>query len=414
MSGATASSAGTDPGRLLAASRVALWATACNLLVVRLDNLGDVLMTTPALRMLTRPGRQITLLASPAGAAAAPLIPALDAVIVAEVPWHKAQPATEAGQDCVPARHLPAVLRCCRFDAAIIFTVCTQSALPAAVLCWQAGIPLRAAWCRENPYALLTDWLRDTESLPAVMHEVQRQATLVATLVGTALPVQPGPLQVRVDPADRARCGAALDLPARGRAPRLVVVHPGASAPARRYPSERYAALVQALVARGLRVLVCGSAAEQALCVQVAGDAAAGGVVDAEVLAPAAAPGLSSPGGRGAHGPVQVLAGRLTLGEYAAVLAAATLLVANNTGPVHLAAAVGTPVVDLYALTNPQHTPWQVAHRVLTHDVPCRHCLRSVCPHAVAGVSPCLAGVSVAAVLAAVLGLLARPEVAHA
>jgi ADP-heptose:LPS heptosyltransferase len=47
---------------------------------------------------------------------------------------------------------------------------------------------------------------------------------------------------------------------------------------------------------------------------------------------------------------------------------------------VHVAAAVGTPVVDLYALTNPQHTPWLVPHRVLSKDVPCRNCYKSVCP----------------------------------
>jgi hypothetical protein len=45
-----------------------------------------------------------------------------------------------------------------------------------------------------------------------------------------------------------------------------------------------------------------------------------------------------------------------------------------------MAAALGTPVVDLYALTNPQHTPWMVPHRVLYHDVPCRNCYKSICP----------------------------------
>jgi ADP-heptose:LPS heptosyltransferase len=64
--------------------------------------------------------------------------------------------------------------------------------------------------------------------------------------------------------------------------------------------------------------------------------------------------------------------------------------VANNSGPAHLAAAVGTPVVDLYALTNPQHTPWLVQARVLSHDVPCRNCQQSVCKQAH---HPCLRGV---------------------
>jgi ADP-heptose:LPS heptosyltransferase len=58
----------------------------------------------------------------------------------------------------------------------------------------------------------------------------------------------------------------------------------------------------------------------------------------------------------------------------------APLLITNNTGPAHVAAAVATPVVVLYALTNPQHTPWCVPNRVLFHDVPCRLCYKSVCP----------------------------------
>ena len=79
-------------------------------------------------------------------------------------------------------------------------------------------------------------------------------------------------------------------------------------------------------------------------------------------------------------GPSATLAGRLQLGELAAVLDDAALLLANNTGPVHLAAALGTPVVDLYALTNPQHAPWKTPAAVLYEDVPCRYCYRSVCP----------------------------------
>src|SRR5690606_12811493 len=78
--------------------------------------------------------------------------------------------------------------------------------------------------------------------------------------------------------------------------------------------------------------------------------------------------------------PSRSLAGRLSLDELAALLEAAPLLISNNTGPVHVAAAVGTPVVDLYALTNPQHTPWGVPHRVLFHDVECKYCYKSTCP----------------------------------
>lgn len=77
------------------------------------------------------------------------------------------------------------------------------------------------------------------------------------------------------------------------------------------------------------------------------------------------------------------LAGELTLAEFIALVEAAPLLITNNSGPVHIAAALGTPVVDLYATTNPQHTPWLVDHRVLYFDTTCKACERGICttPH---------------------------------
>jgi ADP-heptose:LPS heptosyltransferase len=92
--------------------------------------------------------------------------------------------------------------------------------------------------------------------------------------------------------------------------------------------------------------------------------------------------------------------------------AGARLLLSNNSGPVHIAAALGTPVVDLYALTNPQHTPWGVAARVLNRDVPCRHCLKSICPQ---GHHQCLRGVPADEVAEAALQLIfPEPVTVHA
>ena len=101
--------------------------------------------------------------------------------------------------------------------------------------------------------------------------------------------------------------------------------------------------------------------------------------------------------------PPLLLPGLLSLGELAALIAAAGVLIANNSGPVHLAAALGTPVVALYALTNPQHTPWRVPSRVLSQEVPCRDCLQSVCPE---GHQRCLTGVAPERVAAAARELL--------
>jgi ADP-heptose:LPS heptosyltransferase len=93
------------------------------------------------------------------------------------------------------------------------------------------------------------------------------------------------------------------------------------------------------------------------------------------------------------------------------LLAQVPLLISNNTGTVHVAAAVGTPVLDLYALTNPQHTPWLVPNRVLFHDVSCKYCYKSVCP---AGHHDCLRLVSPEEIVAAAVELLAMPRAQQA
>jgi ADP-heptose:LPS heptosyltransferase len=125
------------------------WASARRVLCVRLDSLGDVLMCTPAMRALreTLPGARLTLLASASGAAAAPYIAELDGVIEYAAPWMKASTPHGAGIDAAFIARLAHE----RFDAACIFTSYSQSALPAALLCHLAGIPVRLAHCRENP-----------------------------------------------------------------------------------------------------------------------------------------------------------------------------------------------------------------------------------------------------------------------
>jgi ADP-heptose:LPS heptosyltransferase len=334
-----------------------MWRDVENLLCVRLDSLGDVLMTTPAMRALRETlGCRLTLLTSPAGAALAGLVPEVDDMLVWRAPWMKPTPG---GDDLAFAQKLRA------FDAAVIFTVYSQSALPAAYLCTLAGIPRRLAHCRENPYHLLSDWVPDPEPGQAVRHEVRRQLDLVAA-VGCRTGDER--LSFQVPDAARARV-AALDLPSP-----LVVVHPGASAASRRYPPENYA---RALDLLGCEVVFTGDAAERDLVEGVRA------LMDV---------------------PSRSLAGGLSLAELGALIEAADLLICNNTGPAHIAAAVGTRIVDLYALTNPQHTPWLVESRVLFNDVPCRNCYKSVCP---AGHHECLRGVAPERVAAAARQLLA-------
>jgi lipopolysaccharide heptosyltransferase II len=351
------------------------WDRAENVLCVRLDALGDVLMTTPALRALkeSRPGRRLTLLTSPAGVEAARLVPEVDDVLVYDAPWMK---ATAPRADSRPDFALIEGLRRHRFDAAAVFTVCTQNPLPAAFLCFLADIPLRLAHCRENPYQLLTHWVADPEANGFVRHEVRRQLDLVAA-VGCRTADER--LSIRFSEAARRRVRMLLGefgIPA-GRP--WVVVHPGASSPSRRYPPEQFARAARLLVRdAGCAVVFTGSESERPLVE----------LIRALMVARS-----------------HSLAGRLNLDELAGLLASAPLLLANNTGPVHMAAAVGTPVVDLYALTNPQHTPWAVPSRVLFHDVSCKNCLKSVCPE---GHHDCLRRVAPESVVAAARELLAE------
>jgi ADP-heptose:LPS heptosyltransferase len=108
--------------------------------------------------------------------------------------------------------------------------------------------------------------------------------------------------------------------------------------------------------------------------------------------------------------PAFSLAGALDLGKLGAAISLAPVMVVNNTGPAHMAAAIGTPLVVPYALTNPQHTPWQANSRVLYHDVPCRICYKSACPQ---GHHDCLEKVAPEDVVDAVLELLGFTEAYH-
>jgi len=366
----------TAPAMAADAARRAAWRGVRRLLAVRVDNLGDVLMTTPALAAAAEslPGVQITLLGGPAAAPLAPHLPMLREVIATRVPWVPGEVAPQEDHALV------ARLAAARFDAAVIFTVCTQSALPAAMLCRLAGIPLRLAHVRENPYGLLSDWVPETDLvLDDARHEVRRQLDLVGHVGWTTADER---LRFRLRERDVERIDAWLDGEHDAGDDRpLVVVHVGATAPSRRWPAERFGQAADVLAyEQGARIVFTGSADEAALV--------------------AAARACMKQ-------PSHALVGRLTLGQLGALIARADLLLGNNSGPAHLAAALGTPVVDVYALTNPQHTPWQVPARVLSRDVDCRGCLKSRCPQ---GHHRCIADVAPAEAVEAALSLLARPR----
>ena len=225
------------------------WQTARNVLCVRLDAMGDVLMTTPALRALkeSRPGRRVTLLTSPVGGrggGAGARGRRGDRLRGPLDEGHRA-PAPTAGPDLAMIERL----RAGRFDAAVIFTVYSQNPLPAALLCYLADIPLRLAHCRENPYQLLTDWVARarararssaTRSAGSSTWSPRSAAGRPTSGCRSASPTRRAGA---VDGAAASRPGSTPDGPGSS-------IHPGATAPSRRYPPEAFAEAARRLVAR--------------------------------------------------------------------------------------------------------------------------------------------------------------------
>ena len=324
-----------------------------HVLAVRLDNDGDVLLAGPAIRALAHGADRVTLLCGPRGRQAAELLPGVDELVVWRAPWidPEPEPVERADVDALVDR-----LATLRTDAAVVFGSFHQSPLPTALVLRMAGVPFVAATSVDYPGSLLDVRHRIADDV----HEVERSLDLAAS-AGFALPPgDDGALAIRRDQArDRGN---------------HVVVHPGASVPARAWAPERNAELVCALVAAGHRVVVTGAPGEERLTARVAGP----------------------PSER-----VTDLGGATSLAELADVLASARCVVVGNTGPAHLAAAVGTPVVSLYAPTVPavRWRPWRVTHELLYADVPCAGCRARNCP--VEG-HPCLGEVTVDDVLAAV------------
>src|SRR5205823_6826734 len=236
-------------------------------LAVRLDNLGDVLVTTPAIHaikqslpMLARgvPGANLTLLAGPVGAQAGRLNPDIDEVIVYEAPWM--DPWHRLPQDADREQRMIATLKEREFDGAIIFTSFRQSALPAAYLCYLAGIPLRVAASIDGPGSLLTTRHKHPERM---MHEVERGLDLV-----NAIGITTNALDLVLKVPIIARESVYEFLSVQNVDPHrpLLVIHPGCSMPARTYPYAMYSRVLDLVIERlGATVVVTGTKDEQAL-----------------------------------------------------------------------------------------------------------------------------------------------------
>src|SRR5215218_2707849 len=309
-----------------------------HVLVARQDSMGDVLLAGPAVRAVAAGAGRVALLGGPGGRAAANLLPGVDEVVVAHAAWIDAEPqrVTRAEVDALVDR-----LTDLEVDQALVLTSFHQSPLPLALLLRMAGVATIAAVSVDYPGSLLDIRHRVDEDI----HEVERGLSLAATL-GYRLPAgDDGRLRVRWD---RVADAAALE-------GSYVVVHPGASAPARAWAPERHAALVDALVEGGRRVVVTGGNDERSLTSLVSGG--------------------QRPVDRG----VVDLGGRVDMAGLAEVLAGAEAVVVGNTGPAHLAAAV----VSLFSPVVPaaRWRPWGVPLVLLgDQDAACAGSRARACP----------------------------------
>lgn len=334
------------------------WLDARNILAVRLDNIGDIVMLGPALRAVkeTSPQARITLLASPAGATAVPLLPWVDDVIVWRASWQDVGGRIPFD----PERELELVhlLAQRNFDAALVFTSFNQTPHVPGYVCYLAGIPLRAGEAKEFGGNTLTTELRGA---PDKMHQAERNLRLVEQLGflvrDRQLKVELSPQAQEAVPHLLAQAGIPADAP-------YILLHPGASAQARRYPPERFGILARRLTRGGWHVLVVGVQREAALIEEVLQHAPA------------------------AHS----LVGETELAAYAALIQQATLVICNDSLPMHLADALGTPMMVTFSGTDyeEQWQPRVAAARLLRQPTACYPCYLYECPigHLCLDISP--------------------------
>jgi ADP-heptose:LPS heptosyltransferase len=230
-------------------------------------------------------------------------------------------------------------LRAEQFDAVVIFTVFSQNPLAAALLAYLADIPKRLAYCRENPYHLLTNWVPDEEPYTFIRHQVRRDLDLVGTVGATTNSEQ---LTIHLPALDADYISLKLSSNGVDMDHRWLILHPGVSERKREYPEADWIETGKQLRELGYQVLITGTLQEKKVTERIA---------------------------EGIGVNAFSIAGILTLAEFIHLIKMAPLVISVNTSTIHLAAAVQTPVIVLYALTNPQHTPWRGIGKVLPFSV---------------------------------------------
>ena len=323
--------------------------------------IGDAVMAQPLVALLAARGERVTALGLPGVAAVLRAMPGIERVI--ETPF------AHGRLDLRARRRLARDLRAGHFARAYVL----GNNLKSRLVPWLARIPLRVGWRGEAAGALLSHALQapapagrgePSGEMRGDMRGDMREhyAALAQDLsppvFGAGVPAAPVPAVgqpvLRVDPASAVAQARAFDLE-----PGFIALCPGAEyGPAKQWPAAHYAELARLAVGAGLRVAVLGSARERG---------------SARCIAEAA--------GAGARSEVLDLCGRTSMDQVIALLAAAGGVVSNDSGLMHVAAALGRPTVGLYGSTDPRHTP-PAAHRSATLwlHLPCSPCFQRTCP----------------------------------
>lgn len=320
-----------------------------NILVMRLDNIGDVIMTSPALQAIKEnyPDCRLTLMASPGGAHAASLLPWVDEVISWRVLWQ------DLGKlDFNPNREweLIETLKKGNFDAAIIFTSFSQSPYPAAFICYLAGIPLRFGESKEFCHGLLTHSLSPA---PDEIHQVERNLRLIEA---AGMKVSTRSLSIQI-PETSQKEALTLLSESDNQNSSYILLNPWTSCQSRNYDSQRFAiAALQLSKATQMPIVLTG--VEK----------------DREKSTPLKAI-------LGAH--AIDLIGKTTLPQLAALIANAKLVLTNNTSTMHIADATCTPTIVMFAGTEleSQWAPRNGHSRLLRRPTTCSPCYAFTCPY---------------------------------
>ena len=337
-------------------------------LLVRATNwLGDAVMTTPALAGVREgfPDARIVLLARPLVAELFRHHPDVDEVMVYERPGRH--------EGALGRLRLAAELRRRRFDGALLL----QNAFDAALISFLGRIPERAGYPTDMRRILLT---LPVPLTPGIFerHEVEYYLCLLDGL-GIPRPV-PASLKLAVTEAEKEAMAtrlAGLDIE---RGTPILAINPGATyGSAKRWYPDRFAAVADILSAEwGAAVVVVGSAAEAPLA----------GEIGAAMRKP----------------PVD-LAGKTTVRELMALLSLSSLLVTNDSGPMHIGAALGIPLVAIFGPTDWRRTsPWSLRAKVVRVEIDCSPCKRRTCDRG----HECMLGVTPEMVVDAARKLLPR------